>query len=195
MGETGGKTAIKDWKHELAQRVPRWLFGGAFLVIAFIIFWQFVVRGEPFQVGGEFYGPGNQTAGVHVRSGIPDGAIIGWYLKDAENIPTGSGWNICGTDTSTPDLSDQFLMGANTMGDSGVTGGTANITGAPAHDHGGITAGPSQQAGVRDGNAPLRSHPNHTHAVSSGGQHTHNKGENRPPFFSVIFLCKTSAPS
>ena len=99
--------------------------------------------------------------------GIPAGVIVMWSGTIA-TIP--AGWALCDGTGGTPDLTDKFIVGANT-GTEGNTGGansrtltTANL---PTHSHS------ISSFSVSSGNNNV----GHTHSGSTGNQsvtHTHS---------------------
>lgn len=96
-----------------------------------------------------------------LAAGVPKGAIQLWYGSIA-SIPTG--WVLCdgrtytaadGTQITTPDLRDRFVVGAGSAYSVGATGGAAQVTldiiHLPPHDHGGATGawgGTTAEAGA-----------------------------------------------
>jgi hypothetical protein len=80
----------------------------------------------------------NQVATTtYVNSVLPRGAIIMWG-GPIGNIP--AGWQLCNGSNGTPDLRNQFVMGAGNNFGVGATGGAASVAlsniNLPAHVHG-----------------------------------------------------------
>ena len=144
-----------------------------------------------------------QEAGLNA---LPKGIIVAWTDQES-NIPTG--WAICDGTRNTPDLRDRFLRGG-TMADIGQKGGVNQLpqtaTGShvltlaemPKHTHIQTLSG---SRGTEDGYA-------HTSAQQwgytniAGGKATKPEGgntghshsipleENRPLFFTVLYIMK-----
>jgi hypothetical protein len=99
------------------------------------------------------------TAFVH--SVIPAGIIMLWSGSSA-SIPTG--WTLCNGSNGTPDLRNNFVVGAGTTYAVGGTGGSKDLV-VPSHTH--TATGTSTFTG-----AALATHT-HTFAGSELATHTH----------------------
>jgi hypothetical protein len=99
------------------------------------------------------------TAFVHAV--IPAGIIMLWSGSSA-SIPTG--WTLCNGSNGTPDLRDNFVIGAGTTYSVNGTGGSKDLV-VPSHTH--TATGTSTFSG-----ATLAAH-SHTFAGSELATHTH----------------------
>jgi len=126
---------------------------------------------------------------------LPAGVIALWYGSTA-SIP--SGWTLCDGTSSTPDLRDQFIIGA---GGSYAVAATAAVgnTGAhtlttsemPAHTHNFVGRGFTAQNGTGITN-DYADHAAGSITVSStggGGSHTHTGS--LPPYYALCYIMKT----
>ena len=126
---------------------------------------------------------------------LPAGVIALWYGSTA-SIP--SGWTLCDGSGSTPDLRDQFIIGA---GGSYAVDATAAVgnTGAhtlttsemPAHTHSFTGRGFTAQNGTGITN-DYADHAAGSITVSStggGGSHTHTGS--LPPYYALCYIMKT----
>jgi hypothetical protein len=88
-----------------------------------------------------------------VRSIVPSGIIVMW-TGSPTNVPPG--WAMCNGSNGTPDLRDQFIIGAGKSYSAGTQGGSASSTlsGLPAHTHSVAVSGTTDGGGA------------HTHIVS-----------------------------
>jgi len=103
---------------------------------------------------------GTLTATSFVGSGmLPVGGIVIWS-GSVGSIP--SGWYLCDGTNGTPDLRNDFVIGAGGAYAVGATGGSNTITTVPAHTH--------TFSGTTD------TQTNHTHTTNMGGSgsHTHS---------------------
>ncbi len=120
---------------------------------------------------------------------FPTGSVLGVVQKEV-TIP--NGWSVCDGTNGTPDLTDKFLMGVSSKREIGVTGGSKNAGTAGSHTHSGSTAavkGPDH--GVHcSGNCAGGRTGNHAHAFTTKVAGNHDHGENRPPYYSTLFICK-----
>ena len=98
----------------------------------------------------------NLTVGI-----VPVGGII-MYSGLFADIP--EGWQLCDGTGVTPDLTDTFIMGTNTEGEIGDTGGSADSI-VVGHNHSATFAGSAMA--------------NHGHSATSGsdGQHNHTTNQ------------------
>jgi hypothetical protein len=83
------------------------------------------------------------------------------------------------------------VVGGATPAEVGQIGGVATLNSDGAHSHGGTTGALSYREGeVNWPRQKGRNNPfSHVHSITIDGGHNHG-GENRPPFFTVFFLCK-----
>jgi len=103
---------------------------------------------------------GTMTATSFVGSGmLPVGGIVIWS-GSVGSIPTG--FFLCDGSNGTPDLRNDFIIGAGGAYAVGATGGSNTITTVPAHTH--------TVSGTTD------TQTNHTHTTNMGeaGSHTHS---------------------
>ncbi|EGQ8038250.1 hypothetical protein G5Y08_004591 [Vibrio parahaemolyticus] len=131
---------------------------------------------------------------------MPKGSILAWdpVIRDFNGVPTGktrelpNGWKICNGKNGTPDLTNRFIMGARDASSSGNVGGTNSIAMDGEHSHGGRTNG---FAGYIPGEInwdTRRGYQNPyqiKHAIRPDGSHNHG-GDNRPAFYSVVYIIK-----
>ena len=146
------------------------------------------------------------SAPYALAGGLPSGVIVMWSGQ-VSAIP--EGWSLCDGTNGTPDLRDKFIVGAGNSYSVGATGGAASVTLSvaqmPSHSH---SASASSDGGFEHslgdqhggGNAYYgmgtiyydnnRDLGDHSHAItvnSTGGGQPH---ENRPPYYSLAFICK-----
>jgi hypothetical protein len=104
-----------------------------------------------------------------------------------------SGWVTCGSTNTTPNLDQRFLMGVSSFDQVGNVGGRPDIHQDGQHAHGGVTSG-TQGYGPGKINYPRGPGRQDDYAmrltITPDGNH-HHGGENRPPFYTVIYICKT----
>jgi microcystin-dependent protein len=144
---------------------------------------------------------------------LPSGVIVMWS-GPVSAIP--AGWSLCDGTNGTPDLRDQFIIGAGNSYSVGDTGGEASVTltidQMPTHSHsassseagnhshrysdyacdevGGNKLGSQIYMHGEYVNRWTQSSGVHTHTISieiTGGGQPH---ENRPPYYSLAFICK-----
>lgn len=112
--------------------------------------------------------PDMQVGGNSVQ--VPVGSVI-MYSGAVASLP--SNWNLCDGTNGTPDLRDQFIIGAGKTYTVGQTGGNASITlstdNLPAHTHAVSDPGHTHTVTLTD--------PGHTHTVNDPG-HTHTLYQN-----------------
>jgi microcystin-dependent protein len=117
---------------------------------------------------------GSGTTETTVTGGIvPSGGIIMW-AGAATAIP--AGWYLCDGTNNTPDLQDQFIVGAGKTYAAGATGGVASVTltvaNLPTHTH--TLTDPGHTHTIAD---PGHNHgvvdPGHAHGVYDPG-HSHS---------------------
>ena len=126
---------------------------------------------------------------------LPAGVIALWYGSTA-SIP--SGWTLCDGTSSTPDLRDQFIIGA---GGSYAVAATAAVgnTGAhtlttsemPAHTHSFTGRGFTAQngTGITNDYADHAAGTITTSTAGTGGSHTHTGS--LPPYYALCYIMKT----
>ncbi len=106
------------------------------------------------------------------------GMIILWSGSTG-SIP--AGWVICDGNNGTPDLRNNFVVGA---GDLYAVG---DIGGDTSHDHSGQTSGPSDVVTVASGDAGNGTSDvgtfDHTHLISGSS--------NLPPYYALAYIMKT----
>jgi len=138
-----------------------------------------------------------------VAEQAPNGIIFAWdaVIRNTDGTPTGEyrsvpdGWQICNGENGTPDLKGKFLMGTNSISDSGTTGGKENIKESGGHMHSGttgVTSGPDHKIGCTGKCSGGRTAAHsHTFDISESGVHSH--GTNLPPYYKITYICKVSA--
>ena len=123
---------------------------------------------------------------------LPVGTIIAWtpvkhgeggeVIEREASIP--AGWAVCESLDGTPDLRNRFLVGAESTAKAGNFGGRADIPADGQHSHRATAAPSSVRDNFGNDNADDRWY------TTVDGSHNHG-GSNLPPFYSVVFLCKT----
>jgi hypothetical protein len=126
---------------------------------------------------------GTMTATSFVGSGmLPVGGIVIWS-GSVGSIPTG--FFLCDGSNGTPDLRNDFIIGAGGAYAVGATGGSNTITTVPAHTH--------TVSGTTD------TQTNHTHTTNMGGagSHTHSAVTSDPGnhTHTQSFLAQTAGTS
>lgn len=105
---------------------------------------------------------------------LPIGSVIMWY-GDALSVPMG--WQICDGTNNTPDLRNQFVMGAGAQASLGQTGGSNAISNQQTN-----TAGTHQHVGTSDPGG------GHNHGGNTGGHAlTQTEIQNHVHTFSDLF--------
>lgn len=124
------------------------------------------------------------------QSDFPVGGIIIWSGSES-NIP--NNWHLCDGTNGTPDLRNQFVIGAGDTYSVGNTGGesehTLTINEMPSHSHTltiGVTPG---STGI---NYPTQTKydindSNFFAIESTGGSRPHN---NLPPYYALCYIMK-----
>lgn len=111
---------------------------------------------------------------------LPAGIILLWS-GSIGSIP--AGYVLCDGNNGTPDLQDNFVVGAGSTYNPGITGGSTShlhpFTADP-HSHS-IAAG----AGISSG----ANFASQTSSVNVTG--STNAGPNLPPFYSLAYIMKT----
>ncbi len=126
------------------------------------------------------------------KTELPKNTIIAWtpanyddsgLIKSRDDIVSvvPDSWVICG-DKGTPNLNDRFLIGVKNPSNAAKFGGLADIPTDGDHSHEARQVNTNQ---YRFGNDNADDHY-HTNVK---GSHDHG-GDNRPPFYKVVFLCK-----
>jgi len=145
------------------------------------------------------------SAPYALTGNLPSGVIVMWS-GPLSAIP--EGWSLCDGANGTPDLRDRFIVGAGNSYSVGDTGGEASVTltvdQMPSHSHsatmsigGGVTFSATDNHGYAnrygagsDFQNNLWTQGEHTHSMTinpAGGGQAH---ENRPPYYSLAFICK-----
>ena len=141
------------------------------------------------------------TTAFALANGIPSGAIVMWSGSIA-TIP--SGWYLCNGGNGTPDLRDQFVVGAGNAYAVGDTGGSANAT-LPTHTHTASVTDPGHTHGYyvgttvggrNGGAAPVAESPITMPTVTTGisvnigttGSSATNA--NLPPYYALAYIMK-----
>ena len=147
------------------------------------------------EIFGLAFGPKNEC---DRGSKLPRGMIVPWYSKE----PIPSGWIVCGQTSDTPNLNGKFLAGTSSAEDIGKTGGTAMIPSDGKHTHKGRTSTNLKSTNLKkdpderthsfrcEGECDLQTQHAHEFELPSVGDHNHG-GENRPPYYTVLFLCRS----
>ena len=130
---------------------------------------------------------------------LPTGIISLWYGSIA-SIP--SGWSLCDGSGSTPDLRDNFVIGAGTGGSYavGATGGsttsgphTLTESQMPIHDHSyyqrGFTNDNTLGAGDDDFSDDTQLYTGGT--GNAGGDAAHSHAATIPPYYALCYIMKT----
>jgi hypothetical protein len=183
-----------DWA-KIIQALPKWVFVFLAFIASAVIVHAMVVAKCRTQLFGLSFGP-DQSCDAPITS-LPQGTVLAWdpVERDGKGKATRNrlqvprGWVVCGTAASTPDLTGRFLVGTSSLQDAGKIGGTATIVGG-AHTHSGSTDRVGAEAGRPCSGNCYPPAPSHSHKFSTdpGGEHAH--GDNRPPFYSVVYLCQ-----
>lgn len=128
---------------------------------------------------------------IALLNSVPIGTILPWIPTDKmKNVP--KGWKVCDGTNGTPDLEGRFLMGVRHLNKTQKKGGRNDIPGQGAHSHGGATTSVnSNRITYSHGGDNNGVWFNHSHGIKGEGNHNHG-GENRPTYFTVIYIIKTS---
>lgn len=122
-------------------------------------------------------------------SNVNGHGIIMWSGAIA-NIPTG--WYLCDGSNSTPDLRDDFVLGAGGAYAVGATGGEINHTlttgEMPSHSHGFTTGGQAVSTGANAHGSSTGTSFQYADITSTGGGGSHN---NMPPYQALAFIMKS----
>ncbi|WP_375205464.1 hypothetical protein [Hyphococcus sp.] len=133
-------------------------------------------------------------------AGLPAGVMIAWdpIVRDStgqerSRLTVPQGWEICGTTKKSQQVENAVLVGVSTITEAGKIGGQAEISNG-LHSHTGIAdSRPGRSEGVHCSGkcgGPISGH-DHTLSIDQSGDHSH--GTNFPPYYSVVFLCKTNS--
>ena len=118
-----------------------------------------------------------------VQSVLPTGVIVMWG-GSVGSIP--AGWHLCDGSNGTPDLTNQFIMGAGNVYSPNTTGGVSTVTLAnvniPGHSHSVTAAGNTGAAGSHVHTVSV-SDPGHQHRVSGYALEGYN-GTNYVPWYN-----------
>jgi hypothetical protein len=117
---------------------------------------------------------GTLTADAFVGGGVfPAGGIAIWS-GSVGSIPTG--WYLCDGTNSTPDLRDDFIIGAGGAYSVAATGGSNSISTVPAHTH--TVSGTTNTETNHTHTTNMGASGSHTHSAvtSDPGNHTHTQG-------------------
>jgi hypothetical protein len=134
---------------------------------------------------------------------LPVGSIVAWdpVIRDTDGKPTGidrelpRGWELCDGLDGTPNLKEMFLTGVTEIGGAGETGGALAIESSGSHSHNGATKdaenGRTTWLAFVDKGGGTGSRETvwgqHNHGITKT---LHSHGENRPPFYTVVFIMK-----
>lgn len=163
-----------------------------------------------------FTAVGNMV-GQTADSMIPPGIICMWS-GSAASIP--EGWALCNGSNGTPNLQDQFIVGAGNSYSPGNTGGANSvaltIAQLPSHNHSASTGAAGNHTHTYSTHYTAESSPNtsrfspyrtngthyanrsgsinaagnHTHPVSVGATGSGHSHENRPPYYALCFIMR-----
>lgn len=117
---------------------------------------------------------GTLTADAFVGAGVmPSGGIALWS-GSVGSIP--SGWYLCDGTNGTPDLRNDFVIGAGGAYSVGDTGGSNTISDVPAHTH--TLSGTTNSETNHTHTTNMGAAGSHTHSAvtSDPGNHTHTQG-------------------
>jgi microcystin-dependent protein len=126
-------------------------------------------------------------------TGLPVGAIVIWQ-KPLEELP--DGWKICNGQNGTPDLRNQFVLGAGNTRNIGDVGGSDTVVlqspEIPQHTHSStlnVNLAGSHSHNVSVGNTPSHNHPvNGALTTPSSGRVPFTRGVTGPSSARTINL-------
>jgi len=137
---------------------------------------------------------------------LPIGSIIAW-----ENLAVPSGWAVCNGASGTPNLVDQFILGASVDGDIRSPGGALthvhanpNTDTRPVHNHGGtknFSVGSGGNVDTTTGSGVTAASSGHTHTVgidiAGADSHSHTIGNtgsttSLPRYIYRVFIRRIS---
>jgi len=138
--------------------------------------------GTSATVGNVLTADANGVGGWATASGIPSGVIVMWS-GSITSIP--SGWALCDGTNGTPDLRNEFIIGA------GSSYAVGSIGGSSTHTHTGRTA-QDTSGDYRAWNAGPGSSGNN--ADASRGYHTQtfttDPSNVLPPYYALAYIMK-----
>jgi hypothetical protein len=152
--------------------------------------------GSTVRVKGQVVADSSVTASSFVGNGIiPIGGIIMWS-GSISSIP--SGWSLCDGTGGTPDLRDRFIVGVGSAYNPGDIGGsstvTLDITQIPPHTH--TYTFESAVVDANEGSFPANNNDVRLDTLNTGSTGGLNgvtqAHENRPPYYALAFIIRTS---
>jgi hypothetical protein len=176
-----------DWL-KFFQALPKWIFTFLAITTTILIVYVLAFADCRLVLFGLGFGPDNSCQGTGQGDSFPPGTIVAFdpVVRDARGERTGQfrefphGWVICNGNLGVPDLDSRFLQGVTRLSQAGDYGGANEIPNDGLHKH------PSEKsAEAAFGN----DNNDDQFRTGDGGEHDHG-GENRPAFYSVIFICK-----
>jgi len=124
--------------------------------------------------------------------GVPRGTIVMWSNYLGDPIPVG--WQLCNGTNNTPDLRNRFIVGSGNSYSTGSVGGLSAValttSELPSHQHGTGMGWQSNYGGSQGCSGLLFAGGNTCVMSSSVG--TNAAHENRPPYYALAFIIKTS---
>lgn len=122
---------------------------------------------------------------------VPQGSIILWSGQ-LETIPPG--WALCNGLNGTPDLTDQFVIGAGSTYTPGNTGGSIASGPGGTHTHTSNNGSANLSltslavaAGIGASVISGDTDTGHSHTINEVGDHTHSV---LPPFVALAYIMK-----
>lgn len=140
------------------------------------------------------------TTAFVLANGVPSGVILLWSGSVA-SIPTG--WYLCNGANGTPDLRNNFVVGAGSTYSVGATGGSANsivvshthsvVDPGHLHAQNGQTVGPGAgsyafAAGSFD--VPVNNTDTNTTGISISSTGSSGTNANLPPYYALAYIMK-----
>lgn len=133
----------------------------------------------------------SETAQSAFVNSVPIGTVLAWIPTDKMPNPP-KGWKVCDGTNGTPNLEGRFLVGVRHLNKTKKIGGRRDIPLQASHNHGRATTSVnSNRITYSRGDNNNGVWFNHSHGIRSEGTHNHG-GENRPPYYTVIYIIKTS---
>lgn len=111
---------------------------------------------------------------------VPAGIISIWSGAIVD-IP--AGWIICDGNGGSPDLRDNFVVGAGSTYAVGATGGSVN------HNHPFTGDGHTHNIALSDSIAEAVGYNNVTNSAPAAG--TTDNGSSLPPYYALAYIMKT----
>lgn len=159
-------------------------------------------KGETEETRSATIGDVGQIVQTIVTQNVPSGVILLWSGSVA-SIPTG--WVLCDGNNGTPDLTNQFVIGAGDTYNPDDTGGAATINLAHTHSADGTLATDADSTGPSATETVDNDLAGSTVAVASG---THNHSHSHdvtgdtdsalsaaqsilPPYYALAYIMKT----